>query len=112
MDSTVKVNQPNAEQKRWREIVRQQGSVITGRDAVIHHAVGRTAKHNKVKIGHWWLLPLADDEHKDLHNGATFGYESRKEFEKAEFSLLCQRLEGLESMPDLLIRNTIANYHR
>ena len=80
-----KGNAPTAEQKRWREAVRDLGSVISGEPAVIHHPVGVSGKHNKVHIGNWWLIPLSDDEHKLLHNGETFGYESRKEFEKAKF---------------------------
>jgi len=80
-----KGNAPTAAQKRWREAVRGLGSIISGEPAVIHHAVGATGKHNKVDIGHWWLIPLTDDEHKALHAGETFGYESRKEFEKSMF---------------------------
>jgi hypothetical protein len=86
-------SQPNAKQKQWREAVRELGSIISGGPAVIHHPVGRTAKHNKVHIGHWWVLPLTDDEHKALHNGALdwllcetkFEGMSRKEFEKGAF---------------------------
>ena len=63
---------PNASQKRWRESVRELGSIISGGPAVIHHPVGRCGKHNKIDIGHWWVIPLTDEEHKALHNGETF----------------------------------------
>jgi hypothetical protein len=79
------VKPPTAAQKRWREAVRGLGSVISGGPAVIHHPVGRTGKHNKVDIGHWWVIPLTDDEHKALHNGETFGFESKRAAEKFWF---------------------------
>lgn len=87
-----KGNAPTSAQKRWREAVRDLGSVVSGGPAVIHHPVGVTAKHNKVHIGHWWVIPLTDEEHKALHNGETFGYESRKEFEKAAYADVVSKL--------------------
>jgi hypothetical protein len=80
-----KGNAPTAAQKEWRELVRGVGSVVSRGDAVIHHPIGATGKHRKIAIGHWWVIPLTDDEHKALHAGETFGYESRKEFEKSAF---------------------------
>lgn len=115
-----KGNQPNAVQKRWRESVRSLGSVISGGPAVIHHAVGATAKHNKIPIGHWWLIPLTDEEHKALHlDGETFNHESRKVFEKWAFMQVVERLEKIEretetiyTLPDLIIQEAIMDFHR
>lgn len=87
-----KGNAPTAQQKRWRELVRRLGSILTGDDAVIHHCVGVTRKHNKVHIGHWWIIPLTNEQHLALHAGETFGFDSRKEFEKDAFTQVCQRL--------------------
>ena len=109
-----KGNTPTADQKRWREIVREQGSVISGEPAVIHHAIGATGSHNKVKIGHWWLIPLTDDEHKALHNGDTFGFDSRKEFEKAMFAQVCMEScdhHPWEWQPPEEVYNAIQAYH-
>ena len=113
-------SQPNAKQKRWREAVRELGSVISGGPAVIHHPVGRTAKHNKVEIGHWWVLPLTDQEHKDLHNGLTpwsrvYLREGRKEFEKWAFRQVLFRLrilDGSENWPTDEAIFAIEDYRR
>ena len=61
----VKVDQPNAAQKRWRESVRELGCLMGAPGPVeIHHVVGRTAKHNKIAIGHWWILPVSNEGHR------------------------------------------------
>ena len=108
---------PNAAQKRWREYVRSLGSIISGDDAVIHHACGRTGKHNKVDIGHWWVIPLTNDEHLALHAGETFGHDSRKEFEKDAFSDVVVKLKfrrdiKLTDFPEWSVEQAIAGYHR
>ena len=67
-----KNNQPNAEQLRWRELVREQGCIITGQPAEVHHVYGCSFKHNKIHVGHWFILPLSFDLHdlmgKSSHN--------------------------------------------
>ena len=107
-----KGNAPTAAQKRWMESVRELGSILSGGPAVVHHAVGATGKHNKVAIGHWWLVPLSDWEHKALHNGETFGYLSRKEFEKWAFKQVVSRLEekGISISNEYV--ETIKDYHK
>ena len=111
-----KGNAPTAAQKRWREAVRDLGSIMSGGPAVVHHAVGCSGKHNKVAIGHWWLIPLTDEEHKALHAGETFGHDSRKEFEKHEFCHLVDRIYGGNldegNMPPVSAINAIMDYHR
>lgn len=75
--------QPNAAQKRWRETVAGFGCVATHADPAhcqIHHVVGRTGKHNRVPIGHWFILPLhwrlhdihSDDKHNVTHYRLAF----------------------------------------
>ena len=115
-----KGNAPNAVQKRWREAVRALGSVISGAPAVIHHPVGRTGKHNKVHIGHWWVIPLTDQEHKDLHNGLNIweqshpdcGIETRKQFEK--FAFMYDVIENIETPDEYTydIHKAIMSYHK
>ena len=111
---------PNAAQKRWMEAVRAQGSIISGGPAVIHHVVGRTAKHNKVAIGHWWILPLTDDEHKLLHSDkAAFDLQwlcadqNRWFVEKEMFQLVMDKLhpESIEMVPED-VYDAIWGYHR
>jgi hypothetical protein len=62
----IPTSSPNAEQKEWRELVRASGSIVrdfTAPKIEIHHPAGRTAKHNKIQIGHWWILPLTPRQH-------------------------------------------------
>ena len=106
-----KGNAPTAAQIRWRERVRKLGSIIDGDDAVIHHAVGATGKHNKVAIGHYWVIPLTQEQHLALHAGETFGRDSRKAFEKESFTDVCQRLYPDDIITDE-IYDAIMDYHR
>ena len=102
--------QPNAAETRWRESVREMGSVLSGAPAVIHHAAGRTARHNKVDIGHWWLIPLTDDEHKRLHGG-EYG-KDRKEMEKHWFVHVLKHLADHPDKPSGEVQDAIFGYHR
>lgn len=117
----IPTSQPNAAQKRWMEAVRELGSVISGEPAVIHHPAGRKAKHNKVDIGHWWLIPLTDDEHKSLHNGGkpwSGMYpesQTRKQFEKAAYMTIAFYLADyipLDYLPPQDVERAILDYHR
>ena len=107
-------DRPTAAQKRWREAVRELGSIISGGPAVIHHPVGRKGKHNKVDVGHWWVIPLADDEHKGLHKGDDFILEgsTRKQFEKFWFSRVLMDLEGNPDFPSEEVVDAIMDYRR
>lgn len=71
-----KGNQPSAEQKRFREHLRD---LYPG--SVIHHCVGATGKHNKVDIGHWWILALDEYGHKWIHESG----KERKRHEKFQY---------------------------
>jgi len=90
--------------------VRGLGSIISGDPAVIHHAVGATGKHNKVEIGHWWLIPLTDREHKMLHAGNLV--VNRKEFEKGAFLdvVADDRMDQFEVPNEVF--EAIQDYHR
>lgn len=62
----MKFEQPNAEDKRWREAVGDWGVSILSkyRPIQIHHVIGRTAKIKGVgNIGHKFILPLCKEEH-------------------------------------------------
>lgn len=113
----MRVAQPSKQLWRFRETVRELGSVLSSRPAVIHHVVGRTAVHRKVAIGHWWILPLADDEHRMLHShrwaleeqALGFIMGSRWDFEKLMWSRVLQQLE--EQPPQDVI-DSIYSYPR
>ena len=107
---------PTKAQADWRETVRELGSVVSGGFAEIHHCVGRTGKHNKVDIGHYWLIPLTDDEHRALHLNAEWllrdisGYVmTRKEFEKWAFQKVIDQT-GYVIPAD--VYEAIMDYHR
>lgn len=118
-------NAPNAEQKRWREMVRRVGCICTGGEAQeptepvdieIHHCLGATARVNRVDVGHWYILPL----HWRLHNIASdfpdnitrdkirftqaFGSE-KSLFMKMIYSFL---MTGIELPFDIAVLNAIA----
>ena len=101
--------------------MRDLGSVISGAPAVIHHPVGATGRHNKIDIGHWWVIPLTDEEHKALHRGESpwlecgnqdwIDCDTRKEFEKAAFAYVYSQLRNeLLLFPSVF--DAIRGYHK
>ena len=87
--------------------MRGLGSIISGEPAVVHHCVGASARHKKISIGHEFIIPLTDIEHKDLHSGKWFGFSSRKEFEKASFARVLDLLHLQGAHEALLINSEI-----
>ena len=104
-----KGNAPSAEQKRWHDQVASLGCVDCFSPAQIHHPVGATAKHNKIAIGHWWVLPLCDEHHRALHAGESFEYDSRKLFEKGEYARMLD--DNNHPVPEE-VEAAIMDYHR
>ncbi len=99
---------PNAAEKRWLNAV-----AISYAGCVIHHPVGSTGKHNKVEIGHWWIIPMMDWDHKALHSHCEcFGYESRKAFEKAKFEEVLANPNIDSALVPLEAIEAIRSYHR
>ena len=56
---------PNAAQNKWMKTVANwyqchgfSDNELNEYQFQIHHCVGRKAKHNKIAIGHWFVLPL------------------------------------------------------
>ena len=115
----VKNNPPTAEQKRWREKVRAIGCIACGErmGTEIHHCAGRTAKHNKIAIGHWWILPLCHGCHVLLTEGpdrlaeARFGFTfvGRWDLEKLLYADLMTHFR--DDVP-LDVLNSIYDYHK
>jgi|GEM_PF-627305 len=101
---------PNADEKRWLKLV---AKAYPGR--VIHHPVGSTARHRKIDVGNYWIIPMMNWDHTALHNqGATFGFDSRKDFEKACFVDVLEHPEimGHPDAPPPHVIDAIADYHR
>ncbi|MCH8136650.1 MAG: hypothetical protein IIB77_11780 [Proteobacteria bacterium] len=106
-----KGNVPTAAQKRWRESVRDLGSMISGGNALIHHPVGLSGRHEKQDIGHAWVVPLTQEEHLALHAGELFGYDSRKCAEKHWAWNVFLSLARHPDMPTEAQQVAVLNYH-
>lgn len=72
------MKQANAAQKRWMKsianFIENEGlGLLYGpafawrKDFQLHHVLGRSAKHNKVAIGHWFIIPVPVELH-DVHS--------------------------------------------
>lgn len=74
-----KNTRPNAAQKKWiadvMDWASSNGPVASevGFNGQIqcHHVVGRSYKHNKIHIGHWFILPLDCVLH-DVHSSNEY----------------------------------------
>lgn len=74
----------NAVQRKWLAMVTEWYESIGYLDEDLngdysverHHVVGRKGKHNKIPIGHWFILPLPFRFHNiqsgDIHNVTNF----------------------------------------
>lgn len=110
---------PNAEQKRFHNFLAEHGCFECGAPAALHHAVGSTARHNKIHIGQWWVIPLCYDHHQGqggIHGdlGAFIKWRgcTRKEIEKAAFSFYAEKyVTTMEDIPGEVIQ-AIADYRR
>ena len=82
----------NAAQKKWMSdisewasyhIDRLYGVEYLGKNYQLHHVLGRSAKNNKVAIGHWFILPVPFELH-DVSSNHKFNVTHRKKaFTKA-----------------------------
>ena len=83
------MKQTNAAQKRWMaDIAEFIGGVGLGvlfpgyesrNDMQLHHVLGRSAKHNKIAIGHWFILPVPVELH-DVASNHTYNVTHHKRF--------------------------------
>lgn len=113
---------PNAAQRRWWSWLIDQGCYIGLGDPCIHHAVGSSARHRKVEIGNWFVVPLSYEAHQGvggIHGdlSAFVGHglgATRKEIEKSIFRRLVaayRRSHGEYPMPADVIA-AVEDYHR
>lgn len=110
---------PTAKAKRWMAWVGQRQCINCGQPSNVHHCAGATAKHNKVAIGDWWLLPLCRECHQGDHGihgdrALFFGAVPRKTTEKMMFARLMYwaRADGsLMDMPAQNVIDAIEDYH-
>lgn len=110
-----------AKAKRWMAwVARQRCANCTGIGVHVHHCAGATARHNKVAIGDWWLLPLCPKCHQGDHGihgdrMRFFGDSlTRKQTEKSQFArLLAWAVSDGACLdaPTQHIIDTIEDYH-
>jgi hypothetical protein len=115
-----KGNAPNAAQKRWMRAVADYGCAVTADSMVqIHHVKGATFRHNKVKIGHWYILPLCERLH-DIKSNDTFNVTHNKTAFESRYGkqvdLFLGMVEDLEyfgaDLPPVDVLNAIEDLRR
>lgn len=66
--STKQSRGPNADEKAFQAWLKQRPCIIGSAGITeVHHCKGSTFKHNKVHIGHWFCLPLSQEQHRAYH---------------------------------------------
>lgn len=88
---------PNSAEKRFQGWIKHRPCCWCGSESgsIVDHAKGATLKHNKVLIGHWFVLPncLSCDD-KKTREGKKLGNYSEKwlalqadyEYERGEYA--------------------------
>lgn len=58
--ATKNTRAANAEEKKFHAITKLSDCIVCGAEkpSIVHHCEGATFKHNKVLVGHWFVLPL------------------------------------------------------
>ena len=104
-------NKPaNAKQKQWMSDIANfidevgmgglYGEEYEGRtDFQLHHVLGRSAKHNKVAIGHWFVIPVPFELH-DVSSNHPLNVTHHKKAFKNEFGDQCGIFQILYSCMD------------
>ena len=78
---------PNVKQKQWMSDIAEYINMIglgvlyhgyeERIDYQLHHVKGRSAKHNKIEIGHWYIIPVPVELH-DVHSNNPFNVTHHK----------------------------------
>jgi len=106
--------------RRWMAWVASRGCLNCRAPANVHHCVGATARHNRIAIGDWWLLPLCRECHQGdhgIHGDRTrfFGSATtRKATEKMMFARLMDWARADHSLMDMTsqrVIDAIEDYH-
>lgn len=79
--ATKNTRGPNADEKRFQSYVKHSSCCWCGSDAgsIVDHVKGSCFKHNKVLIGHWFVLPncLDCDKKKTVHGQKLGDYAEK-----------------------------------
>ena len=100
----------NAAQKKWMQTISDwyqctgfSGLVLNEYQFQLHHVVGRKAKHNKVSIGEWFILPLPARYH-DVSSNNPFNVTHYRHIFTLEFGL---QSELFKEMIDSMVESGI-----
>lgn len=57
---TKNTRAPNAEEKRFHAITKESDCICCGNPgpSIVEHCMGKSFRHNKELIGHWFVIPL------------------------------------------------------
>ncbi len=120
----IMANKPaNSAQKKWMESItdwsvnnlhRLYGDEYSFHPIQRHHVLGRSAKQNKVHIGHWFILPVPFELHDpnvnhEFHVGkCKKAFVSRFGTQRSLFNTMYQRMkeEGY-IVPDIEVHSAI-----
>jgi hypothetical protein len=98
----------NAAEKKWMETISNwyentgfSNGVLNEYQYDRHHVTGRKSKHNKVAIGHWFVLPIPKRYH-DVSSNNPFNVTHYRHIFALEFGLQSELFkEMIESMVGL-----------
>ncbi len=85
------MKQENEKQKQWMKDITEwaedniqlfYGVNYFNANIQRHHVLGRSAKHNKVDIGHWFILPIPFELHDVSSNHPENVTHRKKDFVK------------------------------
>ena len=107
----------NAAQKQWMKDITEwsicnlgllYGNEYDGAIIQRHHVLGRTARHNKIHIGHWFVNPVPFELH-DVDSNHPLNVTHHKHCftdtygsQRGIFEIMCNSMEsqGYEIPPD------------
>ncbi len=98
----------NAAQNKWMRTISDwyesggfSNSMLNEYQYDRHHVVGRKAKHNKVAIGHWFILPIPKRYH-EVDSNNPFSVTHYRHMFTHEFGLQSELFkEMIDSMVNL-----------
>jgi hypothetical protein len=103
------MKQANAAQKQWMNDITEwaehniqvlYGGEWSNKPIQRHHVLGRSAKHNKIEIGHWFILPVPFELHDVSSNHPLNVTHNKKAFVKRFGNQRDLFLQMVEEMRD------------
>ena len=70
---------PNAREKRFLDFTKDSSCIICDKpgSSIVHHCMGATYKHNKVLIGHAFVIPLCYEHDSVITLGSRRGFTDK-----------------------------------